>query len=209
MFSERIKALAKYIDKTDKVVDVGCDHGYLCIYLKQNKLCKEVIASDISENALNYAINNFKKYNYDIKTFVSDGFEKVKGKFDTAVIAGMGTSTILKIISHKKTPQKLILGSHNDLYKLRLNLNKMGYSIKNETAVFENNHYYIIMKCLKGKQRLSKSKLKYGICNNKDYYEYLITKNKRILHKVPFTKKVKLMVENRVLTNLLKKCGTI
>ena len=79
MNSDRIKALADDISKKDIVLDVGCDHGYLSIYLKTNNLCKEVYASDIKESALNVAIKNFKKYNLDIKTYVSDGFEDFKG----------------------------------------------------------------------------------------------------------------------------------
>ena len=47
MNSKRIKALASDVSKKDTVLDVGCDHGYLSIYIKENKLCKEVYASDI------------------------------------------------------------------------------------------------------------------------------------------------------------------
>ena len=50
MNSDRIKALADDISKKDTVLDVGCDHGYLSIYLKTNNLCKEVYASDIKES---------------------------------------------------------------------------------------------------------------------------------------------------------------
>ena len=111
MNSERIKALAKEVSENDTVIDVGCDHGYLSIYLKQNNLCKEVYASDISENALNSARKNFQKYNLDIKTYVSNGFKDIPVSFDTAVIAGMGTNTILKILENEKTPNKLNLGN--------------------------------------------------------------------------------------------------
>jgi len=205
MFSERIKALAKEISEKDTVVDVGCDHGYLSVYLKQNNLCKEVYASDISENALNYAKNNFKKYNLDIKTYVSDGFENIDECFDTAVIAGMGTRTILKIISHKKTPKKLVLASNNEHYRLRKSLNKMGYKIVDEQAIFENNHYYIILLCIKSKQKLNKIDLKFGISNNDDYYLYLLNKNKELINKVPFRKKIKLYFDCIILKKLIER----
>ena len=98
MNSERIKALASFINKEDIVLDVGCDHGYLSIYLKQNNLCGRVYASDISALALKQAQTNFKKYHLNIKSFVSDGFNNINVSFNTVVIAGMGTSTILNII---------------------------------------------------------------------------------------------------------------
>jgi len=205
MFSERIKALAKEISKKDTVVDIGCDHGYLSIYLKQNKLCKEVYASDISEQALNYAKKNIKKYNLDIKTYVSDGFENIPEHFDTAVIAGMGTSTILKIINHKKTPNKLVLASNNEHYRLRKNLNKMGYKIVDEQAVLENNHYYIILLCIKNKQKLSRTDLKFGISNNDEYYKYLLNKNNELIKKVPFKKKIKLYYDSIILKKLIER----
>lgn len=205
MNSERIKALASEIEPEDIVLDVGCDHGYLCIYLKQNNLCKEIYASDVSENALNSAKNNFKKYNLDINSFVSDGFNAVTVSFNTAVIAGMGTSTILHILESEKTPDKLIVSSHNEHYKLRKNLNKIGYKIINEKALFENNHYYIILTLKKGKQKLTKNEMKFGISNNKDYYNYLLNKKKEILKRVPFSKKIKLYYECLILKGLIEK----
>lgn len=205
MNSERIKALVDDIAKNDIVLDVGCDHGYLSIYLKKNNLCKDVYASDISENALNVARKNFKKYNLDIRTYVSDGFSNIPVDFNTAVIAGMGTNTILKIIDSNKTPNKLVLGSQNDLFHLRTEMNKKGYKLVDEQAICENKKYYIILLYIKGKQKLTTNELKFGISNNENYYNYLISKNVKILKKVPFFKKIKLCYENYMLKRLIKR----
>ena len=64
--SNRLNAIAQFVDKKDSVVDVGCDHGYLSIYLKEVIKVKKIIASDINQNALNSAINNIKKCNLNI-----------------------------------------------------------------------------------------------------------------------------------------------
>jgi len=203
MNSERIKALAGEISEKDTVVDIGCDHGYLSIYLKQNNLCKNVYASDISENALNHARQNFKKYNVEIENFVSDGFENIPVEFDTAVIAGMGTSTILEILKHEKTPNKLVLASNNHHYFLRKKINEIGYKIVDEQVVLENNHYYVILLCIKTKQKLRKSELKFGISNNDDYYTYLLNKNIELLKKVPLKKKLKVLYDCLILKNII------
>ncbi len=205
MNDNRIKALADEISLKDVVLDVGTDHGYLSIYLKENKLCQEIYACDISKNALNNAINNFKKHKLDIKTFVSDGFSNIPVDFNTAVIAGVGTHTILKIISHPKTPSKLVIGSNNDYYFLRKSLNEKGFKIVDEKAVLEKGHYYIILLCIKGKQRLNRKELKFGISNNDDYYAYLIKKNNEIIEKVPFVKKMQLKYDNYLLKGLIER----
>ena len=205
MNSERIKALSSFVDKEDIVLDVGCDHGYLSIYLKQNNLCKEVLASDISKNALSQAQSNFKKYHLNIKSYISDGFNNIEDSFNTAVIAGMGTSTILNILDNKKTPNKLIISSNNEHFKLRKNLNILGYKLIKEKIVYEKNHYYIIMLYLKGKQSLSKKELLFGISNNKKYYNYLLNKNRELLPKVPLRKKLNILYENHLLKGLIEK----
>lgn len=205
MNSERLKLIASLVNTSDIVLDVGCDHGYLSMYLKQNNLCKDVFASDISINALSNARNNFKKNNLDIKTFVSDGFKDIPVYFNTAVIAGMGTNTILNILNNEKKPNKLILGSQNELKLLRTNLNKMNYKLVKEKVIYENKHYYVILEYVKGKEKLSKKKLKFGISNNNDYYKYLISKNNEILKRVPLSKKIKLIYDNLMLKSLIKR----
>ena len=205
MNSKRLLEIAKYIDKDDTVLDVGCDHAYLSIYLKKNNLCKSVLASDISENALNYAKKNISKYKLDINTYVSDGLKDINEYYDTVVIAGMGTSTILHILDTKVLPNKLIISSNNEHYKLRSELNKLGYRLLNESIIKENNHYYVIMKYIKGSQKLSKKYLKYGISNNKEYYKYLYNKNKELISKVNLKKKIKLYYELLILKSLIKK----
>ena len=155
--------------------------------------------------ALKQAQTNFKKYHLNIKSFVSDGFNNINVSFNTVVIAGMGTSTILNILNNEKTPNKLIISSNNEHFKLRKNLNKLGYKLIREKIIQEKNHYYIIMLYLKGKQSLSKKELLFGISNNKEYFNYLLNKNRELLNKVPLKKKLNLLYENHLLKGLIEK----
>ena len=56
--SIRLKEISNYVPDNIKMVDIGCDHGLLDIYLVQTKKNIKVIASDINENALSNAIKN-------------------------------------------------------------------------------------------------------------------------------------------------------
>lgn len=197
--NKRLTKITEYIDKNDSVIDVGCDHGYLTIYLYKNKLCKNVFGSDISKNALEYAINNSKKENLDINFYVSDGLKNIKEYYDTIVISGMGTHTIINILSNKELPNKIILSSNNDYYILRKFMYSLGYSITKEDIIKENNKYYDIMCFIKNKTHIKKKDLFLGFHNNIDYYNYLINKNILIMKKVPLKKKLKLIKENRIM----------
>lgn len=191
--SKRLKAIASFVSYEDRVADVGCDHGLLSIYLYQNKLCKSVIASDINDNALSSAIKNISLLKLPIKTFVSDGIKNLSlDLFDTLVISGMGTNTILHILEDENRlikVKKIILQSNNEHSVLRRKLNKKGYYLSDESVIFEKGKYYITMLFTYNKKINTIKEIKYGLLKDdkRDYYQYLIISNKNILKKIPKT----------------------
>ncbi len=189
--SKRLKAITSYVAKDDKVVDVGCDHGLLSIYLIENNLVSKVIASDVNENALKNAISNIEKRNLHIKTVLSDGIEKIDLKdINTLIISGMGTSTILHILHDNKKLKKinkLIIQANNDHYILRENLNEKGYYLKEESYTYDKNKWYVTSLFVKSDNKNTIDVLKYGFLNNEDYNDYLLKKNYEILKKIPFS----------------------
>ena len=187
MINKKLKAIASFINTQDTVVDIGCDHAYLAIYLKENKLCKNVYASDINENALNIAKHNIKEHNLDIETILSDGFKSIHNpNIDTAVISGMGTNSILDIIGY--APQninKYILCSHNNLDILRKKLYEHKLYIESEIAIYEHKKYYVIMLVTQNYQKENRLSLKYGRSNDKKYLSYLLKKEQEVLNRIP------------------------
>ena len=204
MKSKRLLAIASFIEKNDSVLDLGCDHGYLAIYLKKNNLCKNVIASDISSNALDIANNNIKKYQVDIKTYLSDGLNNINDFYDTIVIAGMGTHSIIKILNDKELPPKIILASNNDYPLLRKFMNSIGYYLEKELVVLEKDKYYIVMLYIIKEKKLKKTEILFGKNNNLEYYQYLYGKNLSILKRTSLFKKIQLHYENIILKKLIR-----
>lgn len=181
----RIKAIASLVDNDALVVDIGTDHAYLPIYLYENDITKNIVASDISSNALLFAKNNLEKHNLSskIKLVVSDGFKNLDECFDIAIISGVGTETIKKILDNEVLPNKLILSSHKNVSDLREYMFKIGYKIEKEIIVYENNIYYNIIKYVKGKDNLSKYDLLVGLSNDINYKKHLLNKYKEIYEK--------------------------
>lgn len=181
----RIKTIASLVDKDSKLVDIGTDHGYLPIYLYENEITKNVMGSDISSNALKFAKANFEKHNLSdkIKLIVSDGFKNLDEKYDTAVISGMGTDTIKKILNIDNIPNKLIISSHKNVVELRLFMNEKGYKIIKEIVLQENDIFYDIIKYEKGNEILNKYELLVGKSNNLEYEKHLLEKYKIIYNK--------------------------
>ena len=214
MNSKRLLAIASFIDENDKLIDVGCDHGYLGIYLKQNHKCLDLLLTDVRSSALNNAVNNIKKYNLSIDTFQTDGLNNIDlDKYNTITISGMGTSNILdilKVLKTNNTINKLIIQSNNDLDILRQGLINLNYYLEDEITVQENDIYYIISKFIKGNKKIDKKTILFGINKDDkiDYYQYLIQHYTDILNKIPKTNKDRDKITNyiNILNKLLKEC---
>lgn len=171
----RLQTIVDLVPKNSKVVDIGTDHAYVPIYLYLNNVTKNITATDISSNVLKSTYNNLKKYNLEdkIKLILSDGFKNVTDTYDLAIIAGMGTHTIIDILSRANLPKTLIISSNNDYPLLREYLNSIDYTLDKEIAILDNNKYYLIMYYVYGKENLSKEEILFGKSNNNDYYNYL------------------------------------
>lgn len=175
--SKRLQVVANYVSYNAKLVDIGCDHGLLDIYLAKTRKNITIIASDINENALSNAISNIKKYKLEniISYRISNGLDNIlKEEIDTIVISGMGAHTIVGILY--KNMQKLkyvkdiIVQSNNNIDFLRYKITKLGYFIKDEKLVKDAGIIYTVICFTKGRKYYSKKKLYFGpvLLNNKD-----------------------------------------
>ncbi len=186
--SKRLEVLASFISNEDSLVDVGCDHGYLSIYLKKNNKCKRVICSDINQNALDSAIKNIKDSNLQIDCYLSDGLKDIPmNNIDTILIAGMGSSTIIDILKNKdklSSVKKIVLQSNNNHEELRRFMNDIGYYLEREEFVFDKGKWYVMMLYSKSNKKNSDSEIKYGYIN-KDYGLYLLNTYQELLKKIP------------------------
>ena len=191
--SDRLKSLTKYINKTDKVIDIGCDHALLDIYLVKNNIVDNIIVSDVSSNALKQGINNINKYNLSdrIDARCGNGLEVLSSSdiVNTVIISGMGSNTILKILNNKyiNNINKLVIQSNKDYELLRRNIVKLGFIIDKEEVVLDNNKVYINIIFIRGNKEYSDFIYKYGLSsmvNKEIYYNYLIDKYNKILSNV-------------------------
>lgn len=167
--SPRLKQIADYIKDNSNMVDIGCDHGLLDIYLLQNRKNIKIIASDVNQNALNNAKNNIKKYKLEdkITTILSNGLDSIDTtNIDTIVISGMGSHTITGILYNNlkklKNVDRLILQSNNDLDFLRYKVTKIGYYIIKEELVRDAGIIYTIIEFKKGHRFYTKKQLYFG-----------------------------------------------
>ena len=192
MLSERLSTIAKLVKPNSIVLDVGTDHAYLPIFLIESKICKKVVASDISQNALDGAKRNIEKFKtQDIKLVLSDGLKQIKDEYDTLIISGMGTKNIISILEGNCLPENIILSSNNNLYELRKFMNKIGYAICDEIACYDKGKWYDIISYEKKGEKLSELKLLYGKSNDKKYYQFLYQKEKRVFKKLNLKNKLK------------------
>lgn len=157
--SLRLSAIAKMVTEGNRLVDVGCDHGYLPVYLIQERRIPGAIAADVGKGPLSRAREHISRYGFGayIETRLSDGLKEIrKGEGDTLVIAGMGGPLMERILTEGKEClegfQELILQPQSDIGHVRRFLFENGYRILREDSVLEDGKFYFIMKAAKGRQ---------------------------------------------------------
>lgn len=219
--SKRLSEIADMINNKSVLLDVGCDHALLDIYLLQNKKIKKAIACDITKGALTQAEKNIKLYNIkNIETRLSDGLDKINNndKVDVLVLSGLGDVKIINILkkglSKLKHINNIIIQSNTGVNKIREYLVSINYFIKEEVLVEENNIIYTIINFEKGRKKYTKKEIKYGpflLKEKNDLFKKLISNNvesnNKIISKLnnrKIFKKIKLKINNIYLKNLIR-----
>jgi tRNA (adenine22-N1)-methyltransferase len=197
ILNKRLQTISAFIDKNDVVLDVGCDHCFLGIYLVLNKNIK-VIGSDINTGPLAKARENLKKYHLTrkIELRLGDGLSVMSDDINTVVISGMGGLSIIDILKDiKKYPnvKKLVISPNNDFPITREEISKLGFSLKKEEMVLEAGKYYLISEYSRGKKKIDNYFGKLDLTNPTviKYYQYVYNNNLKILSKLGMKDRLK------------------
>ncbi len=153
ILSKRLQMLADMVTPDSRVADVGCDHGFLSIYLVQAKIASRVIAMDVREGPLQAAREHVKAYGLDpyIETRLSDGMGSCQeGEVDTMVCAGMGGRLMERILRQDMEQMRrlgeLVLQPQSELEEFRIFLREAGFVTDREDMVEEGGKYYPAMR---------------------------------------------------------------
>lgn len=156
VLSKRMQAVADMVEEGLRVCDVGCDHGYISIYLVQSEKSPHVIAMDVKKGPLMRAQEHVRKYGVEdyITLRLSDGLTAYQtGEAQELICAGMGGRLMLRILEAfpEKTAdfKSLILQPQSEIPFFRSQLRKKGYEIVKENLIWEEDKFYSVMKVVK------------------------------------------------------------
>ena len=151
--SKRLNAVASMVTSGHVVCDVGCDHGYVSIFLVKTKKCPRVYALDVRKGPLERARKHIEAYactDY-IELMLSDGMKEMPaGIADTLVCAGMGGKLVIKIISDSmekvRGMKELVLQPQSEIGLVREFIRREGFVLADEDMVAEDGKYYPVLR---------------------------------------------------------------
>ena len=177
------------VTEGSRVADVGCDHGYLSIWLFNSGKCPSCIAMDIHAGPLAAAEKNVRAYGASagVQLRLSDGLAGLeKGEADCILIAGMGGSLITQILK-KDSPvlegvRELVLEPQSDAALVRRFVAASGFGIVQEDLVTECGKTYPVIHAVRERMKephaaseshpaeavLTDTELRYGPCLLRD-----------------------------------------
>ncbi len=160
--SKRLLKIASFINKGERVADIGTDHGYLPIYLRAEDISPAVLACDIKEQPLSVAKKNVALFGADGIDFrLCDGLSAINAdEVDAVIIAGMGGELICEIIKAcpwaKNSRKHFILQPMNSPEVLREFLYKNGFSITAESATTDAGRVYTVLNVLAEEDKITR-----------------------------------------------------
>lgn len=206
--SKRLQAILSWVHGSC-VADIGCDHAYLaCAAILEGK-AKKAYACDIAEGPLAHAKTTISQYNLEneVSCLLMNGISKLPHEVDCVVIAGMGSQTVIDILTQGKEyiqpTTRFVVSVHKDIEMLRKYLSDHHFYIEKERIVQDGQHFYPILSFISNGQSqiLTEQELYYGknVIQDEDYFAYInteIQKWDRIIENIQNEKKY--MIEHRL-----------
>ena len=153
--SGRLRMVVSMVTQGSRVCDVGCDHGFVSIYLVEQEISPHVLAMDVREGPLGAARKHVSERGLGdlIETRLSDGLHKfIVGEADSLICAGMGGSLMMRILGDEKAKtesfRELILQPQSEVEQFRAWLREQGYRITDEKMVEEDGKFYPMMRAV-------------------------------------------------------------
>lgn len=196
--NNRLKALAQFVDANSTVLDIGCDHAFLDIFLVNKDIGIKAIASDIAEGPLEQAKKNIERVGLSdqIETRLGNGLAPYTNDIDTIIISGMGGRNMIGIFKGNmrkiKNVNTIILSPNNYQEDIKIFLCKNGFYIEDEEFVKDKRFIYQLIKFKRGKKRYTKKQYFFGpilLMKKgelfKEYYERELKSREIILQFLP------------------------
>ena len=196
--SKRLYTVANMVSKGCIVADIGCDHGFVSIYLIESKTSPRVIAMDINDGPLLRAKEHISNKNLteyiDIRK--SDGAKALRWidqskkilEVNSLIAAGIGGRLVIKIMKESldkiRTLNELILQPQSEVFLVRKFLEDNNFVIINEDMVLDDGKYYPVIKVVPSiheKMNLNEYERYYGpllIKNRNSTLEYYLIRER-------------------------------
>lgn len=196
--NNRLKALAELVEENSTVLDIGCDHAFLDIFLVNKNKGIKAIASDIAEGPLEQAKKNIERVGLadKIETRLGNGLEPYTNDIDTLIICGMGGRNMIGIFKGNmrkiKNVNTIILSPNNYQEDVKVFLCKNGFYIDDEELVKDKKFIYQLIKFKRGKKRYTKRQYFFGPINLikkenlfEEYYDRELKSKEIVLQLLP------------------------
>lgn len=150
--TDRLLKIASLVDEGKKIADIGTDHGYIPVFLLNNKKIDFAILADVNKGPLENARKEVRHNKLDDKVDLrlGSGIEVLNdNEVDEIIIAGMGGILIGELLEAKKSvaqnAEKLILQPMQAQAELRKYLYNNGFEVIDEVLVKEDFRIYEII----------------------------------------------------------------
>ena len=168
--SKRLQLVASFVSEGQKMAEIGTDHGYVPVYLVQEKKVPYAYACDVNKGPLERAGFHIKEAGLQgqIETRLGSGLSVLRpGEAQSVVIAGMGGPLMVRLLEERADVvaqvTELILSPHSEIDTVRRYLHAHGFAIVREEMVLDEGKFYTVMKAVPGQEtNYTETEYRYG-----------------------------------------------